>query len=981
MQIKLRYITFVLQNHDQWKTFLASALRPYRIQITPEPRISAYIHPERLVGWYHDSVKQDMLLRLRHIFQVWQDQTTSDRSKSATKDDSLYQCNVVPWIPQRECADKGCFFSGIPEDFTSFLNIYLQYSVLKREDIHAQYAPLAENAQRELLVMFIQMFRVLRDGYEAALIGDFSSISLPSSIKETIKTSIESVLGSEASASDNAKMSSINQGNSSQNKKIVLQNEQMAAEYATWLCSIANDCYRIVNFQLVTKDVPPLYQKFVVEDKVVREIHKVYRALQETIHHSMEQLSTIIFHVIFQERGQWTTYDQIIQSISSATISGNEVYQLSPNRLNAVKYVPVAKDVRHCLEDFVAFLHPACVLEYLLPICEDRLAVFLLSLLRAMRNRGLVLQQSAGETVLQTAIELEIDALLTFREKLLRHIGHEPRASHLTTLFRQCKSLLLADIHASEIVVTINEMMQHAKTAPEDASALLRWLKISLSLRGFTKYFTASITMAKVVEKVRDNATTAASSAAAALVHNVAKINNTAGTETGNAVPAASEGVNTKTERTSSSDQNQRRSSFPLVSAILSTAAGHHHHHESGPASSVTTEAVLDSHPKSNSKSHSLWRPISSLWHSTGPNFGQNSDRSLSKDHPRNVSNASIAKESDEEFGCGESASGKFTTEMLQLREQLQLEWIDTVMQELSNIASEKESTNTPTVPTTDAIGAKISHLPFRRPLLRMYQSMHASPSAASSSSSTAAAATGSSVESSSGKSTASTDTVPETLPNNNNNSKTSVMSEIAPILHWCFDSRQFDFHLANIFQVHGTAGDASLEPSEASSATGTEDDDLTRKGSQSRLLRIGRGHVLLSAFETVVVGGVTTATQATQAALSLVMKTAAPATYLLPSPSGVLGGVESTQGRRPWRALFQRRSVAAPSVAPLQGGTEADSDSDKLLVSREAIIARSSKVPPKLTVADQLNQLNIGKHCSYSLGDCMNLYCNSFLI
>lgn len=1042
--MKLRYITFVLQHPDQWKTFLASALRPYRLHVSPEPRISSYIHPERLIAWYHEAIHKDMLVRVRHIFQVWQDQALNNNGAgtvagSQSDKNSLYTCDVVPWIPQRDQPDGGAFFSGIPEDCISILLIYLQSAVLKSEDIHEKYTVLVGNAQREVLCMYIDMFLAVQQGYEAALAGDsldgggLSSTTTPgggNKASNAAASGAPTAAGSAATSANKAPSGPTGPASAPPSARhVVLQSEEMAAEYATWICSVANDCHRMRSRQMITKDVPNFLQPLLQSDKGTKAaLRRVHARLDDTVHHAMEQLSSIIFHVIFQERGQWSNYDQIIQSIVAAAATNNSSSSTSTaaaaaaaangsgigdTLLSDAEYVPLAKDIRHCIEDFSSFLHPVCVIEYLLPICEDRLAAFLLSWLRAMRNRGLVLHHEENHA-LEAAIALEIDALLHFREKLLHFLGYSDRSSMLSTLIGYCRTLLLADIHAPEMIVTLKTVLQHAKTQPEDANALLRWLKVAWSLRGFRKYFTASATVAKAVQHVKDNATNVAATTTGSLG---SVVTGSASVAVAAANAVVQLGVNatnagTNAIRSRSADHGLPNANGAAINANEGASLDERHSFD---PSSLPSSTAAASRPR-------FWRPFAALWARGGKTRNVNEEGSMKdtsastaahvpsdeRSLPVGASSHSASfwqklVASDESSAVGaltSSESGRFTAEMATLREQMQMEWIDQLMNDLQRIAEDYDARRpastagkiSPLIGVTDAAPAGTPPTPEppplppassltskrssrfarwrrRRPLLRVYDRLFTKsppPLPASSSDPRELLVQSPSVDNAlddhaDDRSSTATfrsdeaddpnDHVEEdddpaaALPAGGPSSDAQTLQDLIPLLRWCFDSKQFDFRVSAIFQLHACKAHRSDEADAsnmAANAAGV---------AGGAVMQLGQGgRILLTSFGHVVVGGVNTAVTLVNKSSSLLAATTTSSSAASSSTSA------APAMRRPWLSLF-RRSQSTKRVGAGPWSTSSSTKTAETFGSPDKF--RDAAVS-QLSLAEQLNLLDI---------------------
>lgn len=399
-----------------------------------------------------------MLLRLRSVLRVWRNEALQQRSsnnetKNSPKTDSLanyegskkgnsdsYTCDVVPWLPQREFPRAGVFFSHIPEDLVAMLVVYLRNSVLgcSEEDriVHPKFAnTIPQQSAEAVLRSYIETFGGLQRAYVVALagrsahgnIGDAEvvtggihgarnayfqafvqnlgklSINTSTTVDAALPNASSVLSGSPEQQSATATATAADLSSSAQ---LLLSTDDMVAEYATWVCSVANDCYRISRVRMIEAELPEyLVSTYQSSPVLVQAADEIYADFMVTADLALEQLATMIFHCVLQERKE-CTFDQLLQAalrcrpltpattseiLSSDVEDGSEKISSSRAPGHQHHLHPLAEDVLACLLDFGTFLDPAVVHRQLLPICQRKLCRYLLSLLRAMRNRGIVL--------------------------------------------------------------------------------------------------------------------------------------------------------------------------------------------------------------------------------------------------------------------------------------------------------------------------------------------------------------------------------------------------------------------------------------------------------------------------------------------------------------------------------------------------------------------------------------------------------------
>jgi hypothetical protein len=345
------------------------------------------------------------------------------------------------------------------------------------------------------------------------------------------------------------------------------------------------------------------------------------------------------------------------------------------------------------------------------------------------------------------------------------------------------------------------------------------------------------------------------------------------------------------------------------------------------------------------------------------------------------------------------SKSGRFTAETATLREQMQMEWIDQLMSDLQRIAEDydahrpastagkisplagvtdvppagkpptPEPPQLPSGSLTTKRSSRFARWRRRRPLLRVYDRLFTKsppPLPASSSDprelllqrtsmdnaapddhddrSSTATFRSDEADDPNGNDAEEEDAEPAAcLPANGPSSSTDAQSlqDFIPLLRWCFDSKQFDFRVSAIFQLHA-AGKAhrsdETDPSNmAANAAGVAGGAVMQLGQGGRILLTGFGHV--------VVGGVNTAVTLVNKSSSLL---AATATSSSASAAPAM--------RRPWLSLFRR----SQSTKRIGAGPWSASSSTKTAETFGSPDKFRDATVSQLSLAEQLNLVDI---------------------
>mgnify|MGYP006889511180 CR=1 FL=1 len=123
LESKIKLINFLVDQDDRFASVQRNALRPFRLQVSPEPVLSRGLNFTKLAQWYGGIVRDEMRTFISSTVDVWQKTARKNRESKQ----NVFQ-SALPWEPIRRRGTSGPFISMIPEDCLEALNQYVIYA-------------------------------------------------------------------------------------------------------------------------------------------------------------------------------------------------------------------------------------------------------------------------------------------------------------------------------------------------------------------------------------------------------------------------------------------------------------------------------------------------------------------------------------------------------------------------------------------------------------------------------------------------------------------------------------------------------------------------------------------------------------------------------------------------------------------------------------------------------------------------------------
>ena len=279
-------------------------LHPYGFQTNISPKLSLFLDFNVLISWYISTLVSEMRLRVDNVMNVWK-----DRERDVTGETSFYTSKIIPWIPQRILSvsmngmillnspleegsttnnnhhqnHKEKFCTNIPEDIMAILNTYLSYGkiIINNKDIIAiEFHISIEELNKRIIISYFHAFLYLGNNY---YLKELLSLNFLQLLKEN--------------------------------------NENELTELIIWICSVINDCYRLIHYPFQdillsqinnnnnpnntnnqsTKGTRTTENDQQLPKEIQAIIQETINLYQKIFTIGIEYISSYIFHLIFMD--------------------------------------------------------------------------------------------------------------------------------------------------------------------------------------------------------------------------------------------------------------------------------------------------------------------------------------------------------------------------------------------------------------------------------------------------------------------------------------------------------------------------------------------------------------------------------------------------------------------------------------------------------------------------------------------------------
>lgn len=433
-------------HNDRLATILDHALRPYALRAQPAATLSLFLDFDILVSWYTSVLLLEMRERVNDVLAVWK-----DRSKDVTGLASEYKY-PVPWIPQYSERGDAQFFTAIPEDLVEVLVTYLQHARIHKETVAPSFAASVGRLDAEVLMAYSSSFLYLAEHMFAAM-----------KMKEWAAATAEEEL----------------------------------SEYATWLCSLANDARRVETERLhspnrVADAAAKEGESFETEgnsketvkqeEAIERRTLKAFRGVTLT---ALDHMCCIIFLYVFHDRMNMLT-DELYKSWSDNVCSGDATIDKS-----LIPIIPaVMEDVSLFLQDKAASLNSYCYWK-LVGFATDKVCVLYLSLFKIAHRYGGAFAEKESKQIRADIACMRDTMQAALAASLLRGAEYTVLQTTIHEKFLPldlCCDLLDHGVASVEFDNTMKKLQALAHEQPIDAAPLASLIETFLGLKGVSKY-------------------------------------------------------------------------------------------------------------------------------------------------------------------------------------------------------------------------------------------------------------------------------------------------------------------------------------------------------------------------------------------------------------------------------------------------------------------------------------------------------------
>jgi hypothetical protein len=246
LQRKIAILIAFMRYNDRLEMVASTALRFFHLTYEPVPRLSTVLKINVLIALYANILQEDMAKAVDSALHVWQ-----DLEKNASGNLEFYQYNL-PWIPMRSKHTTGYFYTSIPQDAVNFLLEYVSLARVDEEGIAPSFRPLLAIVESRVNLSFAWSLKYLCDLYWQTLSSSWSQWTDRSRIVVLLK---ETLLPS--TASNGAATITYPALNAAEEFLLDENIYRFLDEKSDWMCSLANDAYRITSSSLISNPPKP----------------------------------------------------------------------------------------------------------------------------------------------------------------------------------------------------------------------------------------------------------------------------------------------------------------------------------------------------------------------------------------------------------------------------------------------------------------------------------------------------------------------------------------------------------------------------------------------------------------------------------------------------------------------------------------------------------------------------------------------------
>ena len=466
---KVELLNTYMRHNDRLACIIDNALRPYALKADPPAKLSLFLDFDILASWYTNALVLEMRGRVDATFEAWHRMKTEDKETGPRGGLAQLYKFPLPWLPQRVETDEGHFFSAIPEDLVEVLFTYLQYAVLRRSAVAPSFQQHISKLESEVCLSYTTTFLYLCEKYSAAL-----------NSKDW------------AGAAD-------------------VDGEELV-ENSTWLSSVVNDAYRVLQRKLheavrvnETKRQSVLdltsggdggdgtsgdnHPPEMSEKQAKRERDMTRRAeaaFTDMAELAVDHLASIQFRCLMHEREQLLT-EALPELWRAAQVAENST---SSSAAAAAQSVQLISDLTEGLTEYItekyAFLDKSGYKE-LVYNCADKLIVLYLSMLRLAGEQAFTLTQLEINQVAKDVTDME----MCFSKAVVNNFSASERKEMMDriedkfSILSVVVELLGLDVMQMQVAVaTLDKVAQLAKNIPSDAFALSKLSETCFALQG-----------------------------------------------------------------------------------------------------------------------------------------------------------------------------------------------------------------------------------------------------------------------------------------------------------------------------------------------------------------------------------------------------------------------------------------------------------------------------------------------------------------
>jgi hypothetical protein len=395
------------------------------------------------------------------------------------------------------------FYTGIPEDLVEILLTYLSYARMKKEDVASSFHASIGRLDDTVCMSFTSAFHYLSELYMNCLNSTVSPSGHSMSMLNMMTAATSSGL-----------------------KDYLNCSEDEVVEYATFICSIANDARRVRTINILSavtasnnkapKLNPHAAQKSLDEEislQLSTLVESTYKSFDKVAFKAMDHMSCILFYYVFHSAQNLLDKDfhkvwkaSVLQNANknvagstpkSRSAKASEEIGFPSNSeqpvdaMDGLQIVPkLMGDLNEYLGDKADFLDAHCFYR-LVVICLDKVVVYYLTFLREARNAAQVFTPSSAY---QQQIRVDVQALkdcfagiLRDHKSILQFTTREELMARFDIL-DHCIVLMSAELNSIEFLNTLQVCVDRVKAHHRRNFSTANLIEACLGLRGIKKY-------------------------------------------------------------------------------------------------------------------------------------------------------------------------------------------------------------------------------------------------------------------------------------------------------------------------------------------------------------------------------------------------------------------------------------------------------------------------------------------------------------